>query len=243
LIEVMDDQKTLLQRIAAFIKRKRFAVARRLLPSVKARYELERQVGPIGFWDQLSEYQFNFLKRMGVQPHHRLLDIGCGPLQGGLPMIEYLHPGNYSGVDLRQKAIETAYSRVLSAGLVTKNPQLVVSSSFGKDELGDRQYDYVWATQILCHLDESLIDRLLEQVAARLSDEGQFLADIIGTTNNVRADSHWNGFSFHLHTPEFVEATGARHGLEIRDLGRIEEFGYPEAIGLHTNRMFCFTRV
>lgn len=239
----MDDEMTPLRRFVAFIKRKRFAVARRLLPSVKARYELERQVGPIGFWDQLSEYQFNFLVKMGVQPHHRLLDIGCGPLQGGLPMIEYLHPGNYSGVDLRPKAIETAYSRVVSAGLVPRNPQLVVSSTFGEEELGDRKYDYVWATQILCHLDESLLDQLLEQAAARLTEGGKFLADIIGTTNNVRDDSHWNGFSFHLHTPEFLEVTSARHGLEARELGTIDEFGYPEAIGLHTNRMFCFTRV
>jgi len=238
----MDDPRTPLQRISTYLDRKRFAVARRLLPWVKARYELERQVGPIGYWDELSAYQFNFLVRMGVRPHHRLLDIGCGPLQGGLPMIDYLDPGNYCGVDLREKAIETAYGQVVEAGLVAKNPRLVVSSTFGKDELGEARFDFAWATQILCHLDEELMNRLFEQVSVRLDEGGTFLADIIGKVNRVTAESHWNGFTFFLHTPELLGELSARHDLRVEELGTIGEFGYPTAIALHTSRMFRFTR-
>lgn len=34
-----------------------------------------------GLWEQLGSLQFEYLVRNGLEPHHFLLDIGCGSLR------------------------------------------------------------------------------------------------------------------------------------------------------------------
>ncbi len=41
----------------------------------------ERAVG--GMWEEIGRLQFVFLVEKGLQPHHEMLDIGCGTLRGG----------------------------------------------------------------------------------------------------------------------------------------------------------------
>ena len=49
-----------------------------------------------GIWDTHGERQLEYLKRTGFQPHHRLLDIGCGPFRAGRHFIDYLDPATTS---------------------------------------------------------------------------------------------------------------------------------------------------
>jgi SAM-dependent methyltransferase len=67
----------------------------------------------------------SYMKAVGLQPHHRLLDFGCGTLRTGRYLIDYLDSGRYAGVDISRGAI--AASRDLIANesyLVTKAPQV-----------------------------------------------------------------------------------------------------------------------
>lgn len=43
-----------------------------------------------GMWDQLGRLQLEFMIGAGLKPHHKLLDIGCGCLRGGIYYIQYL---------------------------------------------------------------------------------------------------------------------------------------------------------
>jgi cyclopropane fatty-acyl-phospholipid synthase-like methyltransferase len=61
----------------------------------------------LGFWHELQSYQLNTLKENGLRAEHSLLDIGCGPLQGGLAFIKYLEESKYFGIDIELKNIET----------------------------------------------------------------------------------------------------------------------------------------
>ena len=47
----------------------------------------------------------------GLKPEHKLLDVGCGPLRGGIKFINYLEPGNYYGVDKRADVIDESNRR------------------------------------------------------------------------------------------------------------------------------------
>ena len=53
-----------------------------------------------GKWSEIGQLQFDFLLESGLQPHHKLLDIGCGCLRGGIHFINYLEASNYSGLDI-----------------------------------------------------------------------------------------------------------------------------------------------
>ena len=50
-----------------------------------------------GLWEELGQLQLDFMIREGLKPHHKLLDIGCGSLRGGIHYIRYLDVGNYVG--------------------------------------------------------------------------------------------------------------------------------------------------
>lgn len=224
-------------------RHQRLEIGRRFLPSLRRQYELDVMVGPIGYWRELQRYQLGALQQLGLRPEHRLLDIGCGPLQGGLAFVRYLDAGRYTGIDVKQSAIDAGRQQLENEALQTKQPQLLVSDSFGRDQLAGRQYDYVWCSQMLYHLDAAQIDALFAQVAARLAPQGRFYGDIIGHPNEVTEHSHWGGFRFHLHTLDALREAASRHGLMVRDLGAIGAYGYPQDIILRTNRLLEITRV
>jgi SAM-dependent methyltransferase len=218
-----------------------YAIARRIVPAVRLQHRLDSMVGPVGYWKELQRYQIDLLKRMGLLPHHRLLDVGCGPLQGGLAFIEYLEPGRYFGVDIRQSAIEEARKQVARARLIEKKPVITISRSFGMDELRGLQFDFIWCCQTMYHLDETLLGSLFEKVSLMLTPDGKFLGDIIGYPNNVADSSCWNGFRFFLHTVESISSKAHGFGLSVQAMGTIEEFGYPREIDLKTNILLLLT--
>lgn len=215
---------------------------RMVVPSVREQYRLDRMIGPLGYWKEMQEYQLNLLKKMGLKPYHTLLDIGCGPLSGGLAFIPYLDSGHYVGIDIRSNSIAEAHIQVAKAGLADKTPFLAVSSTFGRNELGDLKFDYVWASQIMYHFDPEKIESCLEQVSARLKPDAKFYADIISTPNMVTPDKRWFEFSFYFHSLEHLNTLSKKHGLTMSNLGKIEEFGYPVDWGFKLNYLLEFRK-
>jgi SAM-dependent methyltransferase len=53
-----------------------------------------------GRWEETGRIQMQLLIDAGLQPRHRLLDIGCGSLRLGCKVVPYLDPGHYWGTDL-----------------------------------------------------------------------------------------------------------------------------------------------
>ena len=47
-----------------------------------------------GMWEEMGPHQLAFLKGQGLQPHHRLMDIGCGALRLGTLAVDYLERGD-----------------------------------------------------------------------------------------------------------------------------------------------------
>ena len=78
-------------------------IERVTLNRVERRHSL---VGPPKLWKLKRDFQINFLKNAGLEPQHYLLDIGCGTLRGGIPLIDYLNVGNYTGIERRRKVLE-----------------------------------------------------------------------------------------------------------------------------------------
>ncbi|MBA2614534.1 MAG: hypothetical protein H0U90_01940, partial [Actinobacteria bacterium] len=58
-----------------------------------------RTIGNVPRWELVGDLQFEYLKERGLEPEHYLLDVGCGPLRGGIRFIQYLETGHYYGVE------------------------------------------------------------------------------------------------------------------------------------------------
>jgi cyclopropane fatty-acyl-phospholipid synthase-like methyltransferase len=202
--------------------------------------EIQTLEDHMGFHGQLPEhrrFQIEELKRLGLQPPNNVLEIGCGPLTAGIPVIQYLDANHYVGVDVRASVLDVAWQQIGRHELSAKNPRLIRSDDFGADELGDRRFDYVWSFSVLFHLSDDILDRLFAAVAKRLTNDGMFVA-------NVQTDlesSTWLQFPFLKRTLGDYRDAAAKHGFETDDLGTIEERGFRLPGLERTNPLLKFT--
>lgn len=214
---------------------------RAYVPGLREHHRLEAMVGPLGFWHALQRYHLQLLQSNGLKPGHTLLDIGCGPLQGGVAFIKYLGPNGYTGLDIDPVRIEAAKTQIIRHKLLEKNPRVLVSSSFGQKELLDQTFDFMWASQILYYFNDAAMGELLGMIRQRLNSGGKFLGDVFALDHYEFTHPEHAG-RYVRHTLESLQALAAPHGLKVRCLGTIGQFGYPPQLSLRTNLLFEITR-
>lgn len=135
-----------------------------------------RSIGNVKLWDTLGELQFAYLVGRGLEPSNYFLDVGCGPLRGGVHFIRYLEAGHYYGVDSNAPMLEeTKRLEVPRQGLEDKQPTLVAMGDFGFERLG-RQFDYALAQSVFTHLPLNEIIRCLMEMDKALVPGGEFYA-------------------------------------------------------------------
>jgi cyclopropane fatty-acyl-phospholipid synthase-like methyltransferase len=129
-------------------------------------------------WDELGNLQLAFLRKHGLRPGHRLLDIGCGSLRGGVKLIPYLEPGNYWGMDHNAALLDAGWELELGPlGLQDRLPrhQLAALSDFEFDQLG-ATFDVAIAQSVFTHFSLNRIRRCLAKLAAVMEPGGHFFA-------------------------------------------------------------------
>ena len=147
--------------------------ARQLTPEEIAAGAHRDLVG--GLWDEVGALQFEFLRNHGLAPHHKLLDIGCGALRCGLPIIRYLDEGNYYGLDINASLIAAGEQELNKAGLITRRPHLLVDDKFEFTRF-EVSFDFAIAQSVFTHLDMNLILHCLIQVRRVLKAGGKLFA-------------------------------------------------------------------
>jgi SAM-dependent methyltransferase len=135
-----------------------------------------RTIGNFRRWNELGKLQFEYLVGRGLAPQHYFLDVGCGPLRGGVHFIRYLETGRYYGVDKNADVLEEAQRLELPRhGLVDKRPTLVAIEDFGFGRLG-RQFDFALAQSVFTHLPLNNIIRCVMEMEKALVPGGEFYA-------------------------------------------------------------------
>jgi D-aspartate ligase len=155
---------------------------RRALPRKYHRYFdpdwHRRTIGNVPLWDHMGKLQFDYLVDHGLKPDHYLLDVGCGPLRGGVHFIQYLEEGHYYGVDKRGDVIEEARELELPRhGLAGKRPTLRAMERFEFPDLG-QTFDYAIAQSVFTHLPLNSVTRCLINMGQALKPGGQFYATV-----------------------------------------------------------------
>jgi SAM-dependent methyltransferase len=131
-------------------------------------------------WNDIGVLQFNFLVQRGLQPHHRLIDVGCGSLRGGVRFARYLEKGNYFGIDLNQSLIDAGYEKELKPeGLEQRVPRsnLYATHDFDVSVFGKR-FDYALALSVFTHLPLNSIRICLERLGPHMATGGAFYATV-----------------------------------------------------------------
>jgi hypothetical protein len=131
-----------------------------------------------GMWDEIGQLQFAYLRENGLRPEHKLLDVGCGSMRGGVKFIPYLEPAHYYGLDLNPMIIEAGYEReIVPASLAERLPRsnLRATDSFDAKPF-EQRFDYVLAQSVFTHVPWNDIRLCLEQLCDVMEDRGLFFA-------------------------------------------------------------------
>lgn len=196
----------------------------RLFPSKRMRRH--SLVGPPALWAMKRDFQFEFLMRERLRPTHFLLDLGCGTMRGGIPIVRYLESGHYFGIDLREEALREELREINEAGLDRKRPTLILASDLARISLECR-FDFVWAVSVLFHISDSILDVALSFVKRHLRMDGVCFANV-----NVGAGEagRWREFPVIWRALEDYSRVAARQGLCLDDMGPLQGFGHSTGI-------------
>lgn len=179
-------------------------------------------VGPAHLWKMKQDFQIQFLQSHGLQPFHKLIDIGCGTLRGGIPIIDFLDKDNYYGVDVRSKVIEEGLKELDKFKLQHKNPTVQTFDHFQNLEFKVK-FDYMFAFSVLIHLEDKIAMACFEFAGKYLGSDGVFYANVNIGKNE---DGKWQGFPIVFRSKDFYESMANENGLTIKQIGTLKELGH-----------------
>jgi SAM-dependent methyltransferase len=175
-------------------------------------------VGNIEYWADYRDFWRDHLTKNGLSRAQSLLDVGCGTLRAGAPLIAYLDPGNYCGVDIREEIIVEAKAEVTALGLGAKHPELVHNPDIRTLELG-RRFDVVLAASLLFNLEDPILFDVLAAAARHLQPSGRMLGQVIPREQHPDwKEIRWLGFPCVVRTLEFYKDAAAANGLRVANI-------------------------
>jgi SAM-dependent methyltransferase len=165
-----------------------------------------------GLWDELGQLQLDFMISEGLKPHHKLLDIGCGSLRGGIHFIRYLDVGNYVGIDPNISLLDAGYEiELASCGLKERMPRenLICTGDFDPP-FPDDAFDFAVAQSVFTHVSMNTMRKCFERIASKIKVDGTFYATFFEIPDNVLSSE-----PFH-HDPGGVTTQGSRDPYHYR---------------------------
>jgi cyclopropane fatty-acyl-phospholipid synthase-like methyltransferase len=173
-----------------------------------------------------GELQLELLKLEGCTPDSHVLEVGCGCLSAGVPVMRYLARSHYVGIEPNRWLLDAALTDWRVRWLVaTKRPIFLERTDFDATESG-RTFDYVLAHSILSHCAHWQLDQFMRNVRRVLRPRGRVLASIRLAEGNAfgspgspdKRDSmndEWQYPGVSWFTLKTVQRTADIHGLDV----------------------------
>lgn len=173
-------------------------------------------------WKLFRDFQLKFLINQGLKPQDKFLEIGCGTLRGGIPVIKFLNEGNYFGYDVRKNVIKEARKEVKKNKIKYKNPTLIYISGVNKLSLNIRP-NLIWAFLVLIHMEDQNLEDTFKFVSNNLEKDGVFLASVnLGIREKL--GGNWYGFPVQKRPLNFYKEIGKKYNLKVKSLGPLKNF-------------------
>jgi SAM-dependent methyltransferase len=174
-------------------------------------------------WESHGQLQLDFLIQQGLQPAHKLLDVGCGPGRAARRFVPYLNPGRYWGLDISPECLAHSVALSDAEGWAARRPVFMKNADLDllpgdvpEDDRGGAPFDFIWAHSVFTHLPSEQIDKMIGNVAKLLPVGGQFLFTYKPAPKPQRSGLKQFQFPFHF----FLECA-SRHGLTAKELPKI----------------------
>lgn len=141
-----------------------------------------------GWWEETGRIQLDLLQQAGLQPHHRLLDIGAGALRLGCKAVPWLDPGHYWATDASGALMRRGWEVELAEKDRLPPAQLVEDADFAFPGI-PADIDYVLAFAVFTHLPPDHLARALPTIRTRFPALKRFLFTIFPEPHRDRPRS------------------------------------------------------
>ena len=144
-------------------------------------------VGDPGSWAKRGSLIHDFLTEAGMNPGSNVLNIGCGNLSEGAPIIRTLEPDRYVGVEPNGWLVEAALTE--NRDLAAKSPRFLWRSDFDASEI-DMRFDFIIGHSVLSHIAHWQLNQFLSNTRKAVDEGATMLMSIILDQYNSW-DSDW----------------------------------------------------
>lgn len=175
------------------------------------------------YWEISRMKQFDFLIKQGLKPDHSVLDIGCGTLLAGIPLIKYLNKGLYVGIDSRVDVINEAEHEAAEHNLLHKEPQLIHGSGPSSVAHLNLRPDLVWAFFVIFLMNDKEVDDWFKYIAHTLKPGGVFM---MNSSDELSEALKWRGFRVQARPFNFYRSLAEKYHLDIENLGTLKQLGF-----------------
>jgi SAM-dependent methyltransferase len=142
-----------------------------------------------GVWDSHGRRQLDYLVGRGLQPHHRVLDIGCGPFRAGRHFVDYLEPGHYYGIDANRSLVQAGYDVELTAAQRERLPVTNLRANDRFDGDFGVLVDVAMAQSVFTHVSLNHIRLCLHRTAKVVRPGGSFYATFFERPSTTPVDT------------------------------------------------------
>lgn len=105
---------------------------------------------------------------LGLEPHHVVVDYGCGSLRVGRHLIDYLDAGKYWGLDVTDRFYKDGLGLLEPETQRCKGPQCRVISTSSLAEVAAHKPDFIFSVAVLKHVPESDLDGYFDKLCGMM---------------------------------------------------------------------------
>jgi SAM-dependent methyltransferase len=133
-----------------------------------------------------DEFLSYFIQLGGLQPEHRVLDVGCGIGRMARPLTRYLVNGSYEGIDIVPRGIRWCQEnftasypnfRFQMADVANReyNPGGRFRAAEYRFPFPDGEFDFVYLTSVFTHMLKNDMTHYLREISRTLRPNGRCL--------------------------------------------------------------------
>jgi ABC-type polysaccharide/polyol phosphate transport system ATPase subunit len=148
-----------------------------------------------GHWSEAGAWQFEFLRAQGLEPHHYVLDVGCGSLAAAVHLVPFVERGHFWGVERNFALLDAGmWIEFPHAGVDRERAHFLHSDTYDVSVIPDT-FDFALADSLFTNLPFNGVARCIAGVARKLKPAGRFYATWFENPDPANFDpiSHSNG--------------------------------------------------
>lgn len=121
-------------------------------------------IGPRAKAARGQDEMIKVLLAHGLQPHHAFVDYGCGSLRLGRPILEFLEPGKFWGLDLAQEFLDRGIGYIGPALSEQKRPDLRVIDDAGLAAAKAARPDFIGAWHVCGKIPDQIFNSFFRKL-------------------------------------------------------------------------------